>query len=155
MAFWRLFPRQIASDLRRFFGIRIADWHHGRLKSYELLELFGAVVTEDFETKTRTIRIDFPPEDGAVAKSLRGGERSLMEQMTAQTANELAVLRAAFVPDADADEYEAQLFLSPWRLRELAHEHQVEQRTHEDARTVPGGLYSLWQKPDTEAKEVI
>ena len=54
---WRRMPRQIASDLRRFFGLNIRDWHRGTteggelvLSSYELLELFGAHIDDKPDT---------------------------------------------------------------------------------------------------------
>src|SRR5262245_35368973 len=91
---WRLFPRQMASDLQRFFHRRIAEWHSGEMSSFELLELFGASVVDDLKAKTRTIRIEFAPEDGEIANALRGGDRPEWQQMLAQAANEIQVLRA-------------------------------------------------------------
>lgn len=91
-----MFPRQIASDLRRFFGVRIADWHDGSMSSYELLELFGVSFVDDEESRTRSIKVDFAPEDGAVAKALRGGAWSEAELIRAETFNEIARLRASF-----------------------------------------------------------
>lgn len=174
---WRMWPRQIASDLRRFFHCRIADWHRGEISSYELLELFGASVDEsvtlcgsqfDADTpivtsagmatvdlladeKTRTIRVDFPPEDGAVAAALRGDERPEWKQMLAQTANSLAILRVVQAPDADTDTYGERLFLPIERQRELADEQQAMRDQHQRLRepgSDDGGLGSLWQQKE-------
>lgn len=168
MAFWRVFPRQIASDLRRFFHAHIADWHQGRMSSYELLELFGVTIDDsvwvkgdqfDADTpivtnvgwltveivadeKARTIRVDFPPEDGAVATAMRGGERPEWKQMLAQTANELAVLRATYAPGAAADQYDARLFFTQQRQRQ----HEAESQPPVYDSSEPCGLDSLWQQ---------
>jgi hypothetical protein len=155
LAIWRMYPRQIASDLRRFWpGCHIRDWHQGRMSSYELIELFGASVTDDPETETRTIRIDFAPEDGAVADALRGGERPEWKQAVVQTASISALFRSAKFPDADTSEYGEQLFLSIDRIREIEaeqHAREVERRRNQQSDIPePGGLYSLWQ-----AEEVI
>lgn len=146
---WRLFPRQIASDLRRFFGIRIADWHQGRMSSHELLELFGARVVDDIKARTRTVHIDFAPENGAVAKAMRGGERPELEQMVAQAANEMAVIRTAFVPNADTDQYDSRIFLSASRQREYQEE---QRRIHEERQRIrdegPDGdsMAAMWHQ---------
>lgn len=149
-----MWPRQTASDLSRFHHRRIAEWHQGQLSSYELLELFGVSIEDDPELEVRTIRVDFAPEDGAIADAMRGGERPEWKRMLAQTANETAVLRAAYVPDADADEYASQLFLPAARLREMAeeqHRHEDEvRRLHAEDVTDDdsGSLYSLWQQQE-------
>jgi hypothetical protein len=85
------------------------------MSSYELLEL-----------------LEFMPERGAFKEAARGCEYSDEEKVWVQIANELAVLRAAYVPKADADKYGAQLFFSPAKLREMAaaEEHQQEVREH-------------------------
>lgn len=93
---WREFPRHLASDLRRFFGAHIRDWHQGRMPSRELLELFGASATVDAERRELTIQVEFAPEDGAVAKELRRGGWTVAETLAAETFNELARLRASF-----------------------------------------------------------
>lgn len=143
------------------------------MSSYELLELFGAEVDDivtiggaefDPDTlivtsrgwstvgliadkKTRTIRVDFPPEDGALALAMRGGERAEWQQMLAQSANELAVMRATFAPDAQADEYDARLFLSAARARHYEAE-AAEAAADNNNSGEPGGLYSLWQQQE-------
>lgn len=172
---WRMWPRQIASDLRRFFhGCRIADWHSGEMSSYELLELFGAGVDEsvtlcgsqfDADTpivtsagmatvailtdeRTRTIRVDFPPEEGAVAMALRGDERPEWKQMLAQTANSLAILRVVQAPEADTDSYGERLFLPVERQRELADEHEAMHNQQQQLRGSDDGLGSLWRQKE-------
>src|SRR5512139_1333868 len=102
-AIWVRWPRQIASDLSRFHHRRIADWHQGVMSSYELLEL-----------------LEYPPEDGALARAIRDGERSEWQQMLAQVANEVAVLRAGQVQSVDGDEYGSMLWFSAAKLREMA-----------------------------------
>lgn len=168
---WRIHPRELASDLQRFYHLRIADWHRGMLSSFEVLELFGVTITEpemrvvkawvfesgrrmltDFpvpvdEEPTRTIRVDFAPEDGVLALALRGGERPEWKQMLAQSANELAVLRASQVQGADSDEYGARLFLPIWREQELITEQVAlqELRDHPDE---PGDMSSMWRQQE-------
>jgi hypothetical protein len=121
------------------------------MSSYELLELFGASVEDDPVNKVRTIRIDFAPEDGVLAEALRGGERPEWKQMLAQSANELAVLRVAQAPDANADEYGEQLFLPVARQREYVEEQRLlEEQAHriqaEGANDGGGSLFSLWNQ---------
>lgn len=138
LAFWRLYPRQIASDLRRFWHLRIADWHQGRLSSFELLELFGvSLVEEDEENQIRTICADFAPEEGALAAAMRDGDRPEWKQAVVQSANELSVLRVAQVPGADGDEYGARLFMPI--------EHEAEQSHRGVIDGSGSALYSMWQ----------
>lgn len=113
------------------------------MSSHEMLELFGARVVDDAEARTRTIHIDFPPENGAVAKAMRCGERPELEQMVAQIANESGVLRAAFVPNAETDRYESRLFLSAAKQQE----YEDEQRRARVTKVIePGSLYSTWNQ---------
>ena len=100
---WRQYPREIASDLSRFHRRRIKEWHDGTMSSYELLEL-----------------LEFMPERGAFKSAARGGEFSGDEKVWAQIANELAVLRAAYVPGVKGEEYGSMIFYSPAKLREMA-----------------------------------
>lgn len=148
-----MWPRQIASDLSRFHHRRIADWHHGVMSSYELLELFGVSVTDDAKTETRTIRIDFAPDDGELAKAMRDGERPEWQQMLAQTANETAVLRAAYVPDAQSSEYGSRLFFPIPKMREFAAENDrmlaEQQRLRDEGLDDVAGMAAMWT-----AKEV-
>jgi hypothetical protein len=137
---WRRWPRQIASDLRRFFHCSIADWHQGRLSSFELLELF---------------RVDFAPEDGALAKELRGGELPEWQQMVRQSANTLAVLRAAQVPNAQADEYGERLFFPLAKLAEI--DAEEDRRRAEETRMRESGvddsMSAMWTLPDNTDEE--
>lgn len=145
---WRLWPRQIASDLRRFWHVRIADWHRGILSSFEFLEMLGASIRDDPKTETRLIRVDFAPEDGAIADAMRGGERPEWKRMLAQVANETAVLRASQVEGIDSDEYGSHLFLPMATLRDFEAEEQqrdeIEREISEPAE--PGGLRALWEE---------
>lgn len=72
------------------------------MKSYELLELLEHV-----------------DNDGAFKTALRDGEPSQHRKAILQTANELAVLRAAQVPGLDGDQWGSQLFFTPAKSREL------------------------------------
>lgn len=148
---WRLWPRQIASDLQRFFHLDIADWHQERMSSYKLLELFGARIVDDPAAKARTIHMDFAPENGAVAKAMRDGEGTELVQATRQIANETAVLRAAYVPNADASQYGSGFFLPPAIARQNRAEREraqaERQRIHDDE---PGGMAAMW----TQREEV-
>lgn len=122
------------------------------MSSYELLELFGVTVAEDPDTKTRTIRVDFAPDDGALATELRGGELPEWQQMVRQSANTLAVLRAAQVPGAAADEYGERLFFPLSKLLEIEDEEQ--RRAAEEKRLREAGvddeMAAMWSQPDNE-----
>lgn len=85
------------------------------MSSYELLEL-----------------LEFMPDRGAFKTAVRGDEFSEEEKIWAQIANELMVLRTAYVPGVKAEEYGSQVFLSPAKLRELifADQRQTEVREH-------------------------
>ena len=154
---WRRWPRQIASDLARFFHRRIADWHQGLMSSYELLELFGISIEEDAEEMVRTIRVDFAPEDGALAAALRGGELPEWQQMVRQSANTLAVLRAAQVPGAHADEYGERLFFPLAKLVEIDEEEQ--RRQAEERRMRESGaddsMASMWTQTDDDEEAML
>jgi hypothetical protein len=100
---WREHPGEIAADLRRYYGVRIADWHSGDMCSYELLEL-----------------CDFMPGDGAFKTARRGGDPCERDEAILQTANEVAVLRAGMVPGADSDDYGSHLFIPASKLRAMA-----------------------------------
>lgn len=119
LAFWRLCPRRIASDLRRFFHCTINDWHQGRLSSFDLLELFGVDIVDDQDTETRTVTVEFAPEDGAVADLLRDGERAEWKRMLAQIANISALFRSAKFPNAETDSYGEQVFYPISQVRQL------------------------------------
>jgi hypothetical protein len=105
VAAWRRFPREIASDLSRYHGRRIAEWHRypaaGDLSSYELLEL-----------------LEFMDDDGEYKKACRGGEWSDRQWAVFAAANEAAVLRAGQVRGADGDVYGARMFIPPSIVRE-------------------------------------
>lgn len=85
------------------------------MSSYELLEL-----------------LEFMPERGAFKSAARGNEYSEDEKIWAQIANELMVLRTAYVPNVKSEEYGSQLFLSPAKLRKVieAENRQTEVREH-------------------------
>lgn len=114
-AVWRLWPRQIASDLHRFFQVDIADWHQGRLSSFKLLELFGASVEDDPQTQTRTISVDFAPQDGALDRAMREGGYTRLEQLVAEAHNEIARFRASYhtVSSRGKSTFEPFEFLDP------------------------------------------
>ena len=93
------------------------------MSSYELLEL-----------------LEFMPERGAFKSAARGGEFSQEEKVWVQIANELAVLRAGWVPKVKGEEYGSQIYYSPLKLREM-----VEQA---DAQTeVREGFYAFAARP--------
>lgn len=106
---WRRFPREIASDLSRYHGRRISEWHHyphgGDMSSYDLLEL-----------------LEFMDEDGAykTARRVAGGGEPWSERQWAifANANESAVLRAGMVPGADSDIWGSRFFIPPSIARE-------------------------------------
>lgn len=73
------------------------------MSSYELMEL-----------------LEFMPERGAFKSAARGGEFSGDEKIWVQIANEVAVLRAAYVKGVKGEEYGSTIFYSPVKLREMA-----------------------------------
>lgn len=121
------------------------------MSSYELLELFGARVVDDTGTMIRTIHVDFAPEDGALAKAMRGGEGTELVQAMRQSANEMAVLRAAFVPNADASQYGSRFFL-PLSLRQgfeaEREELRAEQKRMRDEDPEDGGMSAMWTQKE-------
>lgn len=102
---WSQFPREIASDLSQYHHRRIAEWHSGDMSSYELLEL-----------------LEFMPEDGAFKTAVRGGDWTHDQEVWAQIANELAILRAVQAPKVKAEEYGSRLRYSPSKLKQLVAE---------------------------------
>lgn len=118
------------------------------MSSFELLELFGVSIIDDSDTKTVTIRVDFAPDDGALASALRGGDRPEWQQMAAQSANELAVLRAAYVPDAQSSEYGSRLFFPIPKMREFAAENDrmlaEQQRLRDEGLDDVAGMAAMW-----------
>ena len=85
---WSQYPREIASDLSQYHHRRIAEWHSGEMSSYELLEL-----------------LEFMPDRGAFKTAVRGGDWDEEQEVWAQIANELAILRAVQAPKVKAEEY--------------------------------------------------
>lgn len=102
-ALWRLYPGEIAADLRREYGARIAEWHSGVMSSHELLELCQHL-----------------DDDGAFKTALRDGDPSQHRKAVLQIANELAVLRAVQAPGVDGDQWGSQFFFTPSKSRELS-----------------------------------
>jgi hypothetical protein len=111
---WRQYPGELASDLSQFHRIRIADWHRGKLSSYELLEL-----------------ADFMDENGRLKTAQRLGDPPDYQKALFQAANELAVLRSTYVQQVNSDEYGSQLFLLPSRLRIMAEKDDVREEMTE------------------------
>lgn len=133
VAIWRKYPRQIASDLKRFFHTDIEDWHQGRLSSYKLLEWFGATITDDEDNKVRTIVVEFAPENGALAKALRDGGFSRFEEMVAETHNEIARLRTSFHVVNGGESYEPPEFVDPRVEKLRAEAKQQREQFHQEA----------------------
>ncbi len=97
---WRRYPGEIAADLRRDYGVRVADWHRGTMSSHELLEL-----------------LEHADSDGAFKTAVRQGEPSQQRKAVLQIANELAILRAVQYPDLDGELWGSQFFFTPKLLR--------------------------------------
>jgi hypothetical protein len=115
-ASWREHPGEIASDLSRYHGLKIRDWHRGDMDSYELLEL-----------------CQYLPEDSALKTAIRG-DLCERDEAIRQIANEIAVLRAGMVPDADSEDYGSHLFIPPPVLRAMV-EHAEEADEARDSLT--------------------
>lgn len=140
------------------------------MSSFELLELFGVEIIEPKgelrsvrvqgdtpghlrvmrifpKDACRVIRVDFTPEEGELAKVMRGGERAEWKQAVCQTANTSAILRAVHAPDAQPDEYGEKLFFPIAKQREFAAE--SERLRDEELRTRSevfddDGMASMW-----------
>lgn len=84
------------------------------MSSYELLEL-----------------LEFIPERGAFKTAARGGEFSGDEKVWAQIANEIAILRSAYLPKVKGEEYGSQLYLSPLKLQEMAEKAEAQAEVRE------------------------
>lgn len=84
------------------------------MSSYELLEL-----------------LEFMPERGAFKTAARGGEYSQEEKVWAQIANELAVIRAGFMPKVKGEEYGSELHFSPRKLQEMAEKAEAQTEVRE------------------------
>src|SRR5215472_2189977 len=113
-AVWALFPGEIAADLRRVYGVRIADWHQNKMSSYEFLEL-----------------IEYLPDDSLVKTGLRGEPCERDEQIR-QIANETAILRAGMVPDADITSYDPRLFIPARALKAAAEAEDESEEARQD-----------------------
>lgn len=102
------------------------------MSSYELMELTGISVfdviepvdAEDPESQLKRVRVvqlaDWVPDDSAVLRTMRGGERPEWQEMLAQVANESAVLRAVKAPKVDSEEYGSHIWLSIRKIDEIA-----------------------------------
>lgn len=84
------------------------------MSSYELMEL-----------------LEFMPERGAFKTAARGGEYSGDEKIWVQIANEVAVLRAAYVKGVKGEEYGSTIFYSPVKLREMADKAEAQAEVRE------------------------
>lgn len=135
---WRLFPTQIESDLRiHCHGLRIADWHSGRLSSRELLVLLNGL-PEDSEFKKaseRTYRIvkycgDNPELKGKYLRLKAIGappkdcellveylDWTFDQKLQARTVRELAALRPE--PDFTGVTEPEQIILANLRAQEM------------------------------------
>ena len=113
------------------------------MSSFELLELFGVSVEDDPKTRTRTFRVDFAPEDGALAKAMRGGQWSQAELVRAETFNEIARLRASFhaVNGGSKHSYEPFAFEDPTVLKAKAIAAEVNAKLQSD---VEDEMFGSW-----------
>lgn len=130
-ALWRNFPGEIASDLSQYHRLRIADWHQGRMPSYELMELCEYMPDAGrFKTALRHL---FPGHPWLFLLPWSQEAEALY-----QTANETSLLRAAKIPaeSLKSEDIGSTIFVSPTRLLEFAE--QEEER--EEARE---GIYAI------------
>ena len=93
------------------------------MSSYELLEL-----------------LEFMPERGAFKTAARGGEYSGDEKVWVQIANEIAILRAAYVPKVDGEQWGSQIHLSPLKIKELVEKAEAQAEVRES-------FYAFASKP--------
>lgn len=131
----RLWPRQIASDLARFWPRWcIADWHQGRMSSFTLLELFGidyVDVVEDGQTR-KLVDPKFAPEQGAVAKTVRDGDWPEWVAILAEIHKEQAIFHASHYRRSDK-RYKATVFQSPVERRKRHEQAVVDARDLEES----------------------
>jgi hypothetical protein len=80
------------------------------------------------------------PERGAFKTAARGGEFSGDEKIWTQIANEVAVLRAAYVKGVKGEEYGSTIFYSPVKLREIAEKAEAQTEVRE-------GFYAFAARP--------
>ena len=113
------------------------------MSSFELLELFGVSFEDDPKARTRSFRVDFAPEDGALAKAMRGGRRSRAEIVRDETFNEVARLRASYhaVNGGSGHSYEPFAFEDPVDVTAKAVEAEVNAQLQSD---VEAELFGSW-----------
>jgi hypothetical protein len=88
------------------------------MSSYELLELLYHM-----------------PDRGAFKTATRDGDPCEEGLALRQIANELAVLRSAYVPKAKGDRYGARMYLSPSRLRDMVRDEEDQGEVRESVYT--------------------
>lgn len=84
------------------------------MSSYELLEL-----------------LEFMPDRGAFKTAVRGGDWDEEQEVWAQIANELAILRAVQAPKVKAEEYGSRIRYSPSKLKALVAEAEEQTEVRE------------------------
>jgi hypothetical protein len=85
---WRQFPRQIARDLHRFHGLKIADWHRGTRGAD------GHLVLSSYELLTYLEYLD--EESAFKTDAERGGRQPIKWQMLAEQVNEAYRFRSSW-----------------------------------------------------------
>lgn len=112
------------------------------MSSYELLEL-----------------LEFMPERGNFKKAVRGGEYCEDEQIWAQIANELAVLRAAYVPKVKAEEYGSRIHYSPALMRKMIEDAEDQREMRESvyafATRTPKAMPQEYEYWDDDADQKV
>ena len=110
------------------------------MSSYELLEL-----------------LEFMPERGNFKSAVRGGEYCEDEQIWAQIANELSVLRSAYVPSVKGEQYGSRIYYSPALMRKLIDEAEDQREVRESvyafatrSQKAPPQEYEYWSDDDAE-----
>lgn len=84
------------------------------MSSYELLEL-----------------LEYMPERGRFKTAVRGGEYCEEEQIWAQIANELAVLRTAMAPGVKGEQYGSRMYFSPAKWQEMMAQAEYQEEVRE------------------------
>lgn len=112
---WRQFPRQLTSDLSRFHGISIGDWHRGEVSSYELI-----------------CHVEFLPEESAFKTALRAGEYGEDQITWRHIANEIARLRATMHAVHGGQRYKPPTLLTRAEQREEIDAADATQERRED-----------------------
>jgi hypothetical protein len=126
------YPTQIESDLSRYHGIDIADWHRGTLNRRGTLTLSSRKLLVFLERLPDTSQFKTWAE--------RHGDWTDGQKMLQLAANEVSQLRASYHAVARNDPYDPTVWRSPGDLRAAADLAEDNQELQDD---LMGHLFGL------------